>query len=372
LGLGVLVVVAGVAVVVWLLATGTRPRSTATQSNRQRTLLVAVQQPSGPAAATALLATNPHGGGVEVLIPAQVVTIVPGYGQLQLGHALTLPDGPAVLRTSVSDLMQVNVDGSWVLTSNQLAVLVNRLGGVTADVDTQVVRRTPGGGGVVLLSPGNQRLSGGDAAYYATYRASGEQPLSMLPRLQAVLDGVLTDLGATPHAAQLLSGIGTSSETSASLAHLLVAMAKGQRSGNVVYQTLPVVPSGSGTYLVNNTELRTFVRTDLAGALLRGGFGQHNLVFVENGLGTPGLGATTYQPLEKAGFQFVGSGNAAHFGYRRSLVLVFQDTLAAARLGDRVAAALGLPAADVRYSAQGQTIADVVVVLGGDYHSSGP
>jgi hypothetical protein len=73
--------------------------------------------------------------------------------------------------------------------------------------------------------------------------------------------------------------------------------------------------------------------------------------------------------LVRSGLQFVGSDNAGHFGYRRSLVLVYQDTPAAYQLGRRVARALGLPARDVAYATRTQTIANVIVVLGADYRA---
>jgi len=67
-----------------------------------------------------------------------------------------------------------------------------------------------------------------------------------------------------------------------------------------------------------------------------------------------------------AGFVYVSSRNAEHFGYPRSEVLVRDATPAGAALGDRVAKALGLPVRDVQTHDIGE-IADVVVLVGGDF-----
>jgi hypothetical protein len=67
---------------------------------------------------------------------------------------------------------------------------------------------------------------------------------------------------------------------------------------------------------------------------------------------------------------FVGGGNANRFGQERSLVVVPDDTSASRERGAQVAQALGLPADAVRLASQGQSVADVVVVLGKDFSAS--
>jgi hypothetical protein len=80
------------------------------------------------------------------------------------------------------------------------------------------------------------------------------------------------------------------------------------------------------------------------------------------------LSAKARAKLLIAGLTYVGGGNAAAFGYPRSQVLVATGAGSAGiDQGHIVARALGLPAADVLLTDQGQTIADVVVILGADF-----
>ena len=72
--------------------------------------------------------------------------------------------------------------------------------------------------------------------------------------------------------------------------------------------------------------------------------------------------------LVVAGITYVSGGNAGHFGYAHSLVLVPTGAWdAGVKQGQAVARALGLPSSDVALTDQGQTIADVVVILGADF-----
>jgi hypothetical protein len=91
-------------------------------------------------------------------------------------------------------------------------------------------------------------------------------------------------------------------------------------------------------------------------------------VVVQNGVGTPGLAAKARTRLVVAGITYVSGGNAAKFGYAKSVVLVPTSSgLDGQRKGQAVARALGLPTSDVALTEQGQTIADVVVILGADF-----
>ena len=90
-------------------------------------------------------------------------------------------------------------------------------------------------------------------------------------------------------------------------------------------------------------------------------------MLVENGVGTPGLVEQARTKLVDDGFRFVNGGNAAEFGVANSLVLVPDGTSQSVTRGERVAESLGLPATAVRPSNRGQTVADVIVILGEDF-----
>jgi hypothetical protein len=87
-------------------------------------------------------------------------------------------------------------------------------------------------------------------------------------------------------------------------------------------------------------------------------------VFLLNGVGTPGLVATTCSRLAAKDLTYVGSKNAASFNNPTSAIVVSNSNIA---IGYEVADALKLPHSDVRRTTQTQSIADVIVTLGGDY-----
>jgi hypothetical protein len=71
--------------------------------------------------------------------------------------------------------------------------------------------------------------------------------------------------------------------------------------------------------------------------------------------------------LVAAGFQFINGGNASPFNADPSSIQVPDGTEKSLARGRQVAAALGLPADSVVPTDRGQTVADVIVLLGSDF-----
>lgn len=344
----------------------------------QTTMLLSIVGADGSATETALLAHDDRTHhGVELLIPGRVLTEVCGFGNQQLGQVLALPNGQELSRTTISNqLGGVTVDGSWVLTTAQVAKLVDALGGITADVDVDVIQQRAGGSRVLVVAHGaQQRLTGAKAAAYATYLRSGEDAVANLVRLQNVLDGIEAALPrSTSATAKILQSLGTGATSSlgaSRLAALLVGLAADQRNSNLLASALPVIKIDSGSaqasYRVDTQQTTAFVDANLAASIPASARVARKRVFVQNGVGTPGLAVTACSRLVKAGFAFAGSGNAPTFNYRTSKVLVFDHSVATAEVGNNVARALRLPTSDVEVSSTGQNVADVLVILGKDY-----
>jgi anionic cell wall polymer biosynthesis LytR-Cps2A-Psr (LCP) family protein len=344
----------------------------------QTTLLLSVAGADGTATETALLAHDDRTHhGVELFIPGRLLTQVCGFGNQQLGQILSLPNGQGLARTTVSNLLGgVTVDGSWVLTTAQLAKLVDTLGGVTVDVDTDVIQHRPDGTRVLAIGKGDaQHLNGSQAATYATYSQRGEDALANLVRLQNVLDGIEAALprntSTVAKDVQTLGSAATSTLGPDRLAAVLVGLAADSRRNDVLPTSLPVVKIDSGgplpSYRVDTQQVATFVNANLSASLPASARIARKSVFIQNGVGTPGLAASACDKLVKAGYAFAGSGNATTFNHNQSLVLIFDHSIASARVGDSVARALGLPVGDVRVQDSGQNVADVIVILGKDY-----
>jgi anionic cell wall polymer biosynthesis LytR-Cps2A-Psr (LCP) family protein len=336
------------------------------QQRTQSTLLVQVQGEGGDAVGMALLAHDPASRtGAAVLIPPQLLVAVPGAGTMPLGRALqTLP--PERSRAAVADLLGVTVDAGWVINLPTLARLVDQVGGVQLDVNTAVPS-----GKTVLIQPGQQRLDGARAVVYLRYLAPGEQEQSRLARLKQVLDGLLAALPrSTAQVVSILSGLGARSDVSTSpaqLATLLVGLADDQRSQQLQYASLPVVPAqpGSSTLRPDAQAIRQLVDRLLAQSVPPGVRRTGNRVLALNGVGTPGLGEQVRARLVAAGFVFVGARNNATFGVAQTRVLVKDATPAIQAVGLRAATALGLSGTSVQTADLG-SVADLVVVIGAD------
>lgn len=344
----------------------------------QTTILLSVSGADGVAAETALLAHDDRTKhGVELLIPGRVLTQVCGFGNQQLGQILALPNGQSASRTTVSNLLGgVTVDGSWVLTTAQLAKLVDAVGGITADVDVDVIQQKSDGSRVLVVGRGTgQHLTGAVAAVYATYVRRDEDAVANLVRLQNVIDGIAAALPRkTSAVADIVKSLGpgaTSSIGADKLAAVLVGLAADLRHNNVLPTALPVIKIDSGSaqssYRVDNQATLKFVDANLSASLPTTSRSEQKRVLIQNGVGTPGLAVSACDKLVKAGFAFAGSGNADSFNYKKSAVVVFDRSVAAAELGNSVARALGLPVGDVREQDSGQNVADVIVILGRDY-----
>ncbi|MCW2671409.1 MAG: cell envelope-related transcriptional attenuator [Frankiales bacterium] len=346
---------------------GTASKHNKTSVRVQRTLLFQVKALNGAAISSALMAHDPKSGsGSVVLIQPQVLANVPGVGSGDFGSALAT-GGISGSRNALSDLMGVIIDGSWVVDGTTFARLVDSVGGVNVNVDVTVLK-----GRTILLNSGQQRLSGGSALTFATYLAPGEQEQVRLTRLQAVLDAILNELPKDPTA--LIGSLGPGSKTSEpakAVADLLTGLAKDDQSDNLQYQSLPVTKVDTGDdqtrFRIDPAADKQLVDTLLSQSIPPGARKSGNRVLVLNGVGTPGLGDKVRARLVPAGFVFIGSRNAPHFGFAQTIVLVPNATEQSVAVGRSVAKAIGVPGSAVQTTDEIGTIADVVVIVGADF-----
>jgi hypothetical protein len=346
----------------------------------QTTVLLQLRAKSGVASGSMLLASDPATErGLELLIPGRLITDVCGYGTQNFDSVLGLPNGAAGSRATLSSVLGgVTIDGSWVIEEATLATLVNQVGGISVDVDTDVIQPTPGGGGrriVVAAGPG-QHLNGEQALLYATYRPAREGAAGVLARLQAVVDATIQALPrSTTGVEALLRQLPKTSQSTigtAKLATMLTQIATYDQTQAGVFPTdLPVVAIDSGGSLpsyradTSPTGIPQLVSGHLADSLPEDANKQHATVYLLNGTGRPGLVPSACPLLAARGFTYVGSGNAPTFSNARSEVDIFRDS--DADQARTLAKALGLPPSAVRKSVYNQTVAKFIVILGSDF-----
>jgi anionic cell wall polymer biosynthesis LytR-Cps2A-Psr (LCP) family protein len=337
----------------------------ATAPARQLTTLVQVTGADGTAAASALVGTTAVGKqGAAVLIPSRLIVDVAGSGEMPFGEAVALDDDTASTG-ALTDLLGVSVNDDWVLTTDGLAALVDSVGGIQAAVDVDVVTTDAKGNETVVVRAGNQRLKGAAAAAYATYLAEGEPEQARLARFDDVLTAVAAAL-PKDHASLVaaLAALGDGSRSSldsSALADRLAVLGSAAASGSLVSDVLPVTEIDTGgavtSYGLDAAQAAATMRARFPGVLQKDANGESLRVLVEK--------ART--KLVAAGFRFVNGGNASPFNADPSGVLVPDGTDKSLERGRRVAAALGLPDSSVRPEDRGQSVADVIVILGSDF-----
>ena len=377
----VLALVVVIGLVAWLLSGGSGKSGksapvAAAAGRTQSTLLIELKGSLAVAVDSALLAHDPgnHEGAV-VLVPSNVQTQVPGFGSMPFGQALSVGD-PSAPVGALSDLIGVTVDGSWTLTGSGLAALVDKVGGVTVAVDKDVTT-TANGTTAIVVPAGSQKLNGANAALFASFQAAGETDQAELTRFDAVLKQVLAGLPKTQAGlAAMLASLGAGSTSTfepARLATFLLGLAADNTAGSMTDQELPVTPlstgSGQDAYTLDTAKTATLVSTELAASVPASRKATGNRVYVQNQVGTPGLGETARSRLVAAGFVYIQGQNTADMpnATAPSVVVILAPTSAQIDQGDAVARALGLPISDVRVANDGFTVADVLVKLGADY-----
>lgn len=336
----------------------------------QTTVLMSLRAADGSAASTALFAYDPvPRAGSIAFVPPTVLAQVPGVGRVPFERALKL-GGAKAAQDALTDLLGVTVDHDWTLSRDGFVSLVDRVGGVEVDVETDVVQPS-GGRSVIAIQAGRQHFDGARAYLYATYTASGEDPLASLPRLQRVLEAVFGTLPDEDGMRAVLASLGTevtSSMPADRLARFLTGLAE---MDDVAVATLPVAPLDAGgprqLYTLDEVQALELVRSTLAASVPPGRFEGDNRVILLNGAGTPGITTTAQQRLSRQGFDIVRVGNANRFDFASSAVLVKDATAASQELGERVARLLGLPVSAVAVYPRENTVSDVIVVLGKDY-----
>ena len=342
----------------------------------QTTALITMQGDDGNAIASLLAAHDVKAKqGVELLIPSRLITEVCGFGTQPFGQIIGLPGGSRLASRTLSQVLGgVSVDGTWTLSKQQLARLVDAVGGVTVDVDADVLQQQGGSTLVVVPAGKGQHLNGSRATAFASYQGSGEDATAVLSRTQTVFQAVVDALPAKPaDAEKLLTSVGVqASMPTSDLATLLTSLARDDKSSSLLPVVLPSKPidtgGGATSYRVDPPELTKLVHAQLAQSLPAASQRKQPTVLIENGVGTSGLVGSACDRLLPAGYGFAGSGNAPNFNYATSQIIVFSDSVAAARVGNDIARLLKLPEGDVVASSQGQNVADVVVILGRDYH----
>lgn len=335
---------------------------------------VGVQPQAGDVTGLSLLAAG-GGSAQQVLVPSRLLLAVPGSGRVPMSRSLA-GDAEAP-GEALTDALEVKVDATWTLDSTALAALVDRVGGVVVDVDTDVTKGTQVGAAVLVGAGPQQKLAGAQAALFAQFLGTDEPEAARLARQDQVLRAVLTALPDDPARIRTILGDLPGAPTGAELkavSDVVGASRLAAASNQLASTVLPVREIDAGgtsvAYGLDDKAAGELVDSRLAGARLPVASVGRVRVLVQNGVGAPGLGDSARSKLLAAGLRYVAGGNVPGFGQKRTVVLLRDASSGSRERGMAVARALGLGESSLRISETAPTIADVVVILGQDYAAS--
>ncbi|AXE85850.1 LCP family protein [Streptomyces sp. Go-475] len=345
-------------------ATGT---TTATGAQKRDVIVVHLHDTKSGATATALLVDNTTTKrGTTVLLPNSLALTSDDGSTTTLAKSVE-DDGSDGTRDALDTVLGTDIQGTWRLDTPYLQNLVDLVGNIDVDTNTDVP--DPGAkkkGAAPLVNKGqDQTLSGKMAVAYATYRAPGETENAQLERFGQVLQGVLRKLSSDPQAAtttiQTLQQILDPSLTDKDLGTFLAGLSDLAKGGDYKTDLLPVqsdgtLSAGTGAGIVKNVLGGTAKSPDKDAAVS---------VSVQNATGVKDNTGKARVVLLNGGFTFLEGGTAAA---RATSEVVYGDAADKANAVE-VAKTLGLPTSSVTKGRLSGS-ADVSVVLGQDYKPS--
>ncbi|MBY8343088.1 LytR C-terminal domain-containing protein [Streptomyces spinosirectus] len=351
------------------LSSGSKKGGTTTAAGAQNrdVIVVHLHNTKGGGTSTALLVDNTTTKqGTTVLLPNSL-SLTDDDGTTTTLSKSVDDDGSSGTRDSLDTVLGTDIEGTWRLDTPYLQNLVDLVGNIEVDTNTDVPDPTAKKKGTEpLVHQGkDQTLSGKAAVAYATYRASGEAQNAQLQRFGQVMAGVLRKLSSDPTAAtttvQTLAQILDPSLTDKDLGTFLAKLADLAKGGDYKTALLPVQSDGT----LSAQASASVVKDILGGTAKSPDQGSAVRVSVQNASGVKANTDKARVVLLNGGFTFLEGGTGTA---RATSEVVYADAKDKENATE-VAKTLGLPAGSV---SKGKTTsnADVSVVLGQDYKPS--
>ncbi|MEU0223648.1 LCP family protein [Streptomyces sp. NPDC006284] len=339
--------------------------TTAAGAQKRDVIAVHLHDTKGGGTSTALLVDNTTTKqGTAVLVPNALALTGDDGTTTTLAKSVD-DDGPDATRTALDSALGTDIGGTWRLDTPYLQILVDLVGNIEVDTDTDVPDpAAKDKGAAPLVHQGeNQTLSGKAAVAYATHRGSGERADAQLQRFGQVMQGVLRKLSSDPQAAtttiQTLGLILDPPLTDQDLGAFLAGLSDLAKGGDFRTALLPVGSDGRLSAEASDS----IVKDVLGGTAKSPDKDAAVSVSVRNATGVEDRTGKARVVLLNGGFTFLEGGTAS--GTEAASKVVYAQA-ADKENAVQVAQTLGLPTGSVT---QGEVSANarVSVVLGQDY-----
>ncbi|WP_320783714.1 LCP family protein [Streptomyces sp. CRN 30] len=343
--------------------------TTAAGAQKREVLVVHLRNTGDDGTSTALLVNNTTTErGATVLLPNSLALTDDEGTTTTLAKSVE-DDGASGTREALHTVLGTDIEGTWRLDTPYLNNLVELVGNIEVDTDTDVPDPDAKKGAAPLVNKGEaQTLSGRTAVAYATYRASGEPESAQLERFGQVMQGVLRKLSSDAQAAtvtmQTLAQILDPPLTDSDLGTFLAGLAERAKGGDYETASLPVQEDGT----LDAETSDSVVKELLGGTAKSPEAGDAVRVAIRNATGDEDATEQARVVLLNGGYTFLDAGTASAAGATSEIT--YADD-ASKEEAVEVAKTLGLPTGSV---VKGSTTsnADVSVVLGQDYEVTGP
>jgi anionic cell wall polymer biosynthesis LytR-Cps2A-Psr (LCP) family protein len=347
-----------------LSSSGGQGGSVAAGAQKRDVIVVHLHDTANGGTMTALLVDNTTTKqGATVLLPNSLALTADDGTTTTLAKSVQ-DDGSTGTREQLDTVLGTSIQGTWRLDTPYLQNLVDLVGGIEADTDTDVPDPDAGTKDTSpLVHQGkDQSLSGRMAVAYATYRAPGESSDAELKRFGQVMQGVLRKMSSDPDSAtvtvQTLAQILDPSLTDKDLGTFLAGLSDLAKGGDYRTTLLPV--QSDGTLSAQTSE--SVVKPILGGTAKSPEQGAAVRVTVRNATGSKDSTEQARVTLLNGGFTVLEGGTA---DARAASQVIYADA-ADKENATEVAKTLGLPDGSVTKGTTGSG-ADVLVVLGQDY-----
>ncbi|MEV7321570.1 LytR C-terminal domain-containing protein [Streptomyces sp. NPDC093970] len=349
-------------------STGKGGATTSTAAQKRDVVIVHLHNTGGGGTSTALLVDNTTTKqGTTVLLPNSLAMTGDDGTTTTLAKSVT-DDGSSGTRDQLDTVLGTNIEGTWRLDTPYLQNLVELVGNIDIDTNTDVPDPdAKKKGQAPLVHQGkDQTLSGKAAVAYATYRASGEAENAQLERFGQVMQGVLRKMSSDSSAAtvtvQTLAQILDPSLTDKDLGTFLAKLADLAKGGDYKTALLPVQNDGT----LSAQTSASVVKDVLGGTAKSPSADSAVRVSVQNATGVKGNADKARVVLVNGGYTFLEGGTAS--GTQAASKVLYSDA-ADKENATEVAKTLGLGTEAVAKGTVGSG-ADISVVLGQDYKPS--
>jgi LCP family protein required for cell wall assembly len=296
-----------------------------------------------------------------VSVPRDSYVYVPQHGYTKVNHSYAY-GGPTLLKETLEEFLHIKIAGYLKFTLSDMKYVVGMLGGVSVDVDKRMHYVDHAGRLNIDLQPGLQRLNPEQAMGFIRFRHDIEGDITRIKRQQHFIQSIFSEVSSPVNLFKmpvLIPGILNRIETDLDFQQAIwfaSRVKKAYDAGQLFQTSLPgggrdiegvsyweVDPQAKETILAkaeDPTEAVPSGNLSPARPVIAG------TVEVLNGNGDSGSGQQISEALKKRGVSITRIGNAAHYDYPQSLLIIWGTK---SRATEQLMECLGMPRSLIQY-----------------------